>query len=86
MQTCNIRNTAPITINWPVVDELMAESGIANDAALAERGGTYPSAISRARRGAASPSAMTAIATAFPDASFDDLFVLPAPLTEDTAA
>lgn len=77
MPTCNLRNIPPITINWPVVDELMAAAGIANDSALAERGGTNGSTISRARRGAASPSAMTAIATALPEASFDDLFVLP---------
>lgn len=77
MPSCNIRNVRPITINWPVVDDLMAAAGIANDSALAERGGTNGSTISRARRGAASPSAMTAIATALPDASFDDLFVLP---------
>lgn len=79
MPTCNLRNPAPITINWSAVDRLMTEAGIPNDAALADRGRIPQSTISRARRGAASPSAMTAIASVFPDASFDDLFVLPAP-------
>lgn len=79
MPTCNSRNPEPITINWPVVDQLMKDAGVPNDAALAARGGTYPSTIGRARRGAASPAAMTAVANAFPEASFDDLFVLPSP-------
>ncbi len=78
MQTCNSRNPAPITINWPVVDRLMEAAGIKTDAALAAVGMTYPSTIHRARRGAASPAAMRAVKTAFPTASLDDLLVLPA--------
>lgn len=77
MTASNSRNVPPITINWPVVDRLMAASDVKTDAALAARGGTHQSTILRARRGAASPAAMRAVKTAFPDASLDDLLVIP---------
>lgn len=82
MQTCNFRNPDPIAIDWAAVDRLMAEHGIANDAALAARGRTYPSVISRGRRGDATVMQLRALKTAFPELPID-AWLLPA--VEDAA-
>jgi len=73
MPASNFRKVHPLTINWEAVDRLMVEADIPHDFALAIAGHTSPSTIHRARRGAASWSAISAIARAFPDASLDEL-------------
>lgn len=85
METCNIGNPDRITINWPLVDQLMADAGVRNDAELARLSGTPQSTLLRARRGAASPSAIRGLKAAFPDVSFDDLIVMPAEPKADAA-
>lgn len=85
MPTCNIRNVPPIRTNWSLIDRLMEERGIRNDAALAELVGTSASTLSRGRRAQVpTPALMLALRAAFPDVSLDDLFAIPAD-AEDAA-
>ncbi|MFJ6532443.1 hypothetical protein [Microbacterium sp. NPDC091662] len=78
MQTCNIRKPSPIRTNWSLVDRLMEERGIRNDAALAELVGTSASTFSRGRRAEKpTPALMLALRAAFPDVSLDELFSIP---------
>ncbi|KAA9133727.1 hypothetical protein [Microbacterium caowuchunii] len=77
METCNIGKVPPIRIDWAYVSELMDEAKVPSDAELARRGMTSQSTITRARRGAASGSAIAALVIAFPNASLDRLIVVP---------
>ncbi|OAZ40915.1 hypothetical protein A9Z40_02955 [Microbacterium arborescens] len=56
----------------------MVEFGVKNDAEIARRSGIPQSTIHNARKGAASPSAIGALKAVFPNASLDDLIVVPA--------
>ena len=67
----------PIRIVWDRVEALMAEAGITSTAELARRAEVSQSTFTRARRGAASGSAIAALRRVFPDASLDDLIEVP---------
>lgn len=89
MQPCNSRNPAPIQVNWPVVETLLAERGITTDAAFARLAQTHQSTITRARRGELGPHGMVAIRRAFPGVPLegpDGLFVFPDEPTDQAAA
>ncbi len=89
MNPCNCRNSGPLAIatKWDVVDRLMAERGIKNDAALAALVGISQSNISKARRSSRpTGSLMLALRAAFPDVRLDVLFALPGAEPEAAAA